>query len=134
MAEIEENFNAKMETAIIALIEQPTIEDAARVAGVSARSLWRWLARNDFKRRLNEARAMVYENSLNELKSASLVAVRTLVEVAQDKEATASARVSASVAILANGFKAIEQSEFKERLERLEQLLTEKNYEFQTIA
>lgn len=125
MAEIDENFNPKMEAAIIALIEQPTIEDAARAAQVSPRTLWRWLAREDFKRRLNEARGVVYDNSVNELKTACAVAVRTLRAVAEDASVSPSARVAASTAILSNCFKAVEQIELQTRLKTLElQILT----------
>jgi transposase-like protein len=38
-----EKFSRRMKAAIVALLEQPTIPEAAKAAGVSYTSLWRWL-------------------------------------------------------------------------------------------
>lgn len=124
----------RQKIAITALVAGKTRAEAAEIAEVVESTLYGWLNNESFRQLLKDTQARVFDDAANELKAASLIAVRTLVEVAQDKEATASARVAASTAILGNCFKAVEQSEFRERLERLEQLLTEKNYEFQTIA
>ena len=48
MAGSTQNFGAKKEAAILALLSSRSVEDAARAANVPVRTLYRWLKEPDF--------------------------------------------------------------------------------------
>ena len=111
----------KAEQAIAALLEHPTIADAAKAYGVSERSMWRWLQREDFQKRYREAQRSVVEGAIGELQAATAEAVKTL-----RKNLTcgnAFAENTAATTILAQSFKAIEFEEMTQRVEALEHML-----------
>src|SRR5260370_41508656 len=56
MAGHGEKFGRKKEDAIAALLSQPSVEQAARVAGVGTRTLVRWLQVPEFKAAYHKAR------------------------------------------------------------------------------
>lgn len=68
----------KAEAAIIALLAHPTMPKAAKAAGVSETTLWRWLQRDDFREKYREAQSMVFDGALGSLQSASSEAVDCL--------------------------------------------------------
>lgn len=117
------DLSEKQSLAVITLVSGKTRLETAEICGVDESTVFRWLQDAKFEKALKEAQTGVYKDSINELKAASLVAVRTLVEVAQNAEATASARVSASTAILSNCFRAVELVEIQNRLEALQRQL-----------
>lgn len=116
-------LSRKAEQAIAALLANPTIAEAATACGVSERSLWRWLQNPDFQRRFKEAQAAAFDDAVRELQAASIVAARTLREVAEDKEASASARVAAALGIFTQTYKGREQGDLLQRVERLQAML-----------
>jgi hypothetical protein len=111
----------KAEQAIAALLDHPTIADAAKAVGASERSLWRWLQREDFQKRYREARRAVVDASIAELQSATMEAVKTLRRNLTCGNAFA--ENTAATTILAQSLKAMELQELQERIERLEQTL-----------
>jgi hypothetical protein len=113
-------LSRKAEKAIAALLEQPTIAAAARAAGISERSLWRWLQREDFQQRYREAQRAVVDQAISDLQAATRDAVATL-----RRNLTCGnvfAENTAAQAILAQSLKAIELQELMARIERLEQV------------
>ena len=108
----------KAEQAIAALLEHPTLAEAARSCGVSERSLWRWLRREDFQRRYREAQRAVVDSAITKLQAATVKAVKTLV-----RNLTCGnffAENAAAQAILTHTFKAIEMRELQDRIAALE--------------
>jgi len=113
-------LNRKMETAIVALLNQPTITLAAEDAGISETTLWRWLQREDFTKAYREARKQAVNQAIAHIQRISGEAVNTLREVMNDgKKETA--RVTAARAILELTLKGYEIEDLEERLEVLEE-------------
>jgi hypothetical protein len=93
-----EKLTAKQERAITALLEHPTIVEAAAAADTDERTLRRWLALPVFLAAYRQARLQVVEASIARLQRASGAAVTTLEEcLGADK---AGDRIRAAVAIL----------------------------------
>ena len=109
----------KAEAAIVALMEEPSHEKAAQRAGVSKRTMSRWLKREDFNLRLRELREHSIRLATNRLMRASGVAVSTLIAIASNGESESN-RLRAAVAILEHGWRGQEQLDVVERLSALE--------------
>jgi AcrR family transcriptional regulator len=117
----------KAEQAIAALLEYPTIDEAAKACGVSKRSLWRWLQREDFQKRYREAQRAVVDSAITKLQAATLRAVETLERNLNCGNFFA--ENAAAQAIITHAFKAIELHEMDERVARLEQAFAEQEKE-----
>src|SRR6185312_4812372 len=59
-----DKLGRKAEAAIVALLAHPTMPEAAKAAGVSETTLWRWLQRDDFRKKYREAQAKVFDGAL----------------------------------------------------------------------
>jgi len=56
MAGHREQFGRKMEEAVAALLTQRKIDEAAKTAGISTRTLIRWMKEQEFQKAYREAR------------------------------------------------------------------------------
>ncbi len=83
-----------------ALLSAPTLEKAALACNQSESTLLRYLKGDDFKAAYRTARREVVSLAVAGLQRASGGAVAVLVEVAEDKEAPSTFRVSAARAVL----------------------------------
>jgi hypothetical protein len=120
MAVPSANLTRKQEDAIIALLSNPRIEDAARVASVGARTLMRWLKKPVFEKAYMKARRTAFRHSLARLQQMSGAAVSTLGKIMVDQGSPASTRVRAAECILNQGAKAIEIEDIDVRVSELE--------------
>jgi hypothetical protein len=120
MAGHGEKLGRKQEEAIAALLSQRNIEDAARVAGVGARTLIRWLQLPEFDAAYRGARRAAFRQSVARLQQASSAAVATLLKIMVDPNAPASTRVRAADSVLDHGAKAIEIEDIEVRVAELE--------------
>jgi AcrR family transcriptional regulator len=111
----------KAEQAIAALLEHPTIDEAAKACGVSKRSLWRWLQREDFQKRYREAQRAVVDSAITKLQAATVRAVETLER--NLRCGNPFAENAAAQAILTHSFKAIEVRELQEQIDDIKTLL-----------
>src|SRR5262245_49407822 len=68
----------KMETAVAALLSEPTHATAAAAAGVAASTLHRWLQRPEFVAAYRTARRAVVEQAVARLQQVTGEAVETL--------------------------------------------------------
>jgi hypothetical protein len=118
-----EKLTPKQERALVALLDYGEIKEASRVADVSDVTLWRWLQLPAFQTRYRAARRQLVETAIAQLQSDCTIAVRVLREVAEDREAPASSRVSAAKTIIEQSVGAIQLIDLQERIERLESLL-----------
>jgi hypothetical protein len=112
-----------MPGAIAALLTAPTIAEAARHAGVSTETLFRWLKLPYFKEQLDEAKAQVVTCTVMRLSGLSSDAVQTLSRNLSCGVFNAENR--AAIAILDNLRTMAAQQDLEERLVALEKQLAE---------
>jgi hypothetical protein len=110
----------KQEEAIAALLSQRTIEEAARVADVGARTLIRWLQIPEFRDAYRKARRDAFGQSIARLQQATSAAASTLMKIMVDPSAPASTRVRAADSIFNHAAKAIEIEDIEARVTDLE--------------
>ena len=118
-----ENLPAAQEKAVQALLSCVTVEAAAKKAGISCRTLHRWLKEPGFRQGHLAARRQIMEQAVGTLQRASLGAVETLVR--NLKCGVPTVEVSAARIILDAGLKGVEMLEFEDRLATVEESLAE---------
>jgi hypothetical protein len=106
---------------LAALLQYPTVTEAAKASGIAESSIFRWLQRTDFMEQYRAAQRAVVDKAVGELQGATKEAVATLRRNLSC--GNASVEVRAAQIILEQSFKAIEIQELQERLERLEAML-----------
>lgn len=118
---IGKGLTAKQKRAISALLLHGTVTAAAKVAGMSARQIHRWLAEPEFSSALQTASDDALAATVRKLKNASNGAVGTLEQIHQDPEATNADRSRAATALLSHVLRLTELAEIERRLIALEQ-------------
>ena len=113
-------FGRKQEEAIVALLSQRNIEEAARAAGIGPRTLLRWMKEPEFDAAYREARRMAFRQSVARLQQASSAAVSTLLKVMVDPSTPPSTKVRAADSVLSHSAKAIEIEDIEARVSELE--------------
>jgi hypothetical protein len=121
MAACEGRLGRKKEEAIVALLSQRNVDEAARLVGVPTRTLYRWLKEPDFDTAYREARHAAFSQSVARLQQMSAAAVSTLGKIMVDQNAPAASRVRAADCVLDRASKAIEMEDVEARLAALEQ-------------
>ena len=118
-----EKFGRKKEAAVMALLSSRNVEEAARVAGVDPRTLYRWMKDPEFDAAYREAKRAAFSQSIARLHQMSSAAVSTLGKIMIDANAPASTRVRAADSILDHTSKAIETEDLAARVSELERTL-----------
>jgi hypothetical protein len=113
-------ISRKQDTAIGALLSQPTILAAAESVGVGESTLRRWLKDGDFLTAYRAARREAVSQAVGHLQGACSVAVVALTDISQDVNCPASARVSAARTVLELALKGVELEDLTVRVEELE--------------
>lgn len=113
-------LTAKQTKAIAALLEQPTIREAAAALKMGETTLWRWLQEPEFQRAYRAARRQIVEHSISELQSATSDAVAALKRNLTC--GTAAVEVRAAQIIIEQAAKAVEMIDVLDRVEELERL------------
>ena len=121
MTHAGEKLPGKQGAALVALLNNPTVREAAKAAKLSEATLWRYLRDEDFRARYQEARRDLLSQTALRLQSDATYAAKVLRDIAEDTEAPASARVSAARAILDSAIKAAEVEDLLPRLQALEE-------------
>src|SRR5256885_3835214 len=88
------------ERAVVALLQEPTIEKAATVTGVGLRTLQRWLTDPMFQEALRKSKNDALADATAKLRMAAGRAVRVLDFIANNHKASSASRVSAARCIL----------------------------------
>ena len=113
-------ISRKQDSAIGALLSQPTILAAAESVGVGESTLRRWLKDGDFLTAYRAARREAVSQAVGHLQGACNVAVLALTDISQDVSCPASARVSAARTVLELALKGVELEDLAVRVEELE--------------
>lgn len=81
--------------AILALLTQSTITQAAKAAGVDRGTLYNWLRVPEFAACYRECRRLTFENALTKLQGNGSIAADVLAEIMQDTNVSPATRVAA---------------------------------------
>jgi transposase-like protein len=114
-------FSRKKEEAIVALLTQRNIEEAAKSIGIGTQTLLRWLKIPEFDKAYREARRAAYGQATARLQQATGAAVSTLLKIMVDTNAPPSTRVRAADSVLDHAKQAIEIEDVEVRVAALEQ-------------
>ena len=112
----------KQEHAIVALLTQRNIEEAARATGIGVKTLLRWLTIPEFTTAYRVARREAFSQSIARLQQAASAAATTLLKIMLDQNAPASCRMRAADSVLAHAMKAIELEDVEPRIAALERI------------
>jgi hypothetical protein len=121
MAARGSSLERKQEEAIAALLSQRNIDEAARTAGISTRTLLRWLQLPEFQKAYRQARRDAYSQAVARLQQGTSAAATILLKTMIEPGTPASVRVRAAEAIFNHAFKAIEIEDIEARVSELEQ-------------
>lgn len=115
-------LTAKQARAVLAMLEHPTLKDAAAAVGVGETTLWRWSQNSEFKTAYMDARREAVRQSIAHLQNATGEAVTCLRDVMKSAKASDAAKVSAARAVLEMAMKSVELEDLAERVATLEDL------------
>jgi hypothetical protein len=120
MAARGSNLGRKQEDAIAALLTQKNLEEAARMAGIGARTLLRWMKLPEFDAAYREARRKAFGQSIARLQQGTSAAATTFLKLLIDPDTPASVRARVADSIFNHAAKAIEIEDIEARLAALE--------------
>jgi hypothetical protein len=123
MSRSSSNLTRKQEEAIIALLTQRSVDEAARAADVATRTLYRWMKDSEFDAAYRAAKRASFGQSIARLPHLSGAAVSTLGKIMLDSATPPSVRVRAADSILNHAAKAIEIENIEERVSEIERAL-----------
>jgi len=117
------DLNRNQQNALGALLTTPSVAAAARVCGLSERTIWRYLGDPEFERALRQR-----QDSETRALTAALVglsgrAVKALRDLLTDPETPPSVRARAALGWLRERRQAVELDDLAQRVGRLEELL-----------
>ena len=113
-------FDQKKEGAIVALLTQRNIEEAAKAIGVAPNTLLRWMKEPEFDAEYREAHRAAFRQSVARLQQASGAAVTTLLKLMIDPATPPSTKARAADSVLDHSTKAIELEDIEGRVAELE--------------
>ena len=114
-----ENVERK-EQAIQALLTSRDVPSAAKAAEISERTMWRYLAEDEFQKEYREARRKAVAHGLAGVQAACAEAVGTLRDVMGSPDSPPQAKVSAARCVLEMAIKVSELDDLAERIQKLE--------------
>jgi hypothetical protein len=114
-------FGRKKEEAIVALLTNRSIEEAARATGIEPNTLLRWMKLPEFQKAYREAKWAAFGQSTARLHYLTSAAVSTLGKIMLDSKTPPATRVRAADSILDHTIKAIETEDIEARVAELEQ-------------
>ncbi len=116
----------KAEKVLTALLHHGAVRSAAKDAGVSEATVFRYLQDSEFQRRYRAARADVVDAAIALMQRLCSNAVTTLGAVMHDTDAPASARVAAARTILEQSIGGVELAELRQEIEDIKGMLAER--------
>ncbi len=119
-------FPPKAEKVLTALLHHGVVRAAAKEAGVSEATVFRYLQDAEFQRRYRAARADVVDAAIALMQRLCANAVSTLGSVMHDTKAPASARVAAARTILEQSIGGVELTELRQEIEDIKGMLAER--------
>ena len=122
----------KQRKAIESLMTNANVLDAAKAAGVSRQTIYRWMNTDlAFQQALCKAETEALTGLSRSLVTLGVKATQTLEQTLSDQGSSAGARVRAADIILGRLLQLRELVSLEERISRLEQQIESKNYRTQ---
>jgi hypothetical protein len=116
-----EKMSRSKEMAVAVLATTSNYREAARKLGVTDTQIYKWLRDEAFKKRVEEQRSLIVEDSLSKMKVACSLAADTLIELLNDVNPII--RRGAANDILTHVTKLMELKEMELRINELEKRL-----------
>src|SRR5258705_6799848 len=113
-------FDRKKEEAIVALLTNRSVEDAARAAGLTPSTLVRWLKLPDFVKEYRAARREVVTQSVARLQQATGAAGTVMLKLMADPNVPAAVRLRAAECVFDRAIKGVELEDIEVRVSELE--------------
>lgn len=117
------------ERVLSALLSFPSRKEAARAAGVSYVTIWRYTNDDAFARRLREAQQAAVGHAALRLRLECEDAVTVLGEIMRQQDASPSARISAARSVVDYTIRVEEMDELRRRVDELEDFIRLKQEE-----
>jgi transposase-like protein len=117
-----EKFGQKMEQAIAALLSHRSVDEAARVVGVSANTLSRWMKQPEFEVALREARRTISAQAFGRLQDAAGAAATTVLKIMVDSNVPPGTRLRAAEIVLERAADADQIENLEDRVAKLERM------------
>jgi hypothetical protein len=118
-AETDMRWSVRHDRALLALLEEDSIQEASLTARVSRAAITRWMKHPVFRERLQKAREELFTAAKSRLLGAASEAVGTLQIVMRDERAPYTARVQAARSVLGLCVR-VRELEIADQLDRLE--------------
>jgi hypothetical protein len=119
------DLRPKQNEAILALLTNRSVEDAARAVKITPRTLYRWQEEPLFDKAYRKARRAAFGQGTARLQQAPNAPVSTLLKIILDQNVSVSTGVRAADLVLAHGAKAIEVEDVEARITELERVAEE---------
>ncbi len=116
----DEKITPAQRRAIAALLSERDVRAAAKAAGVSERSLWRWLKDRDFTNELNAAQGEAIDATIRRLAELSGQAVDTLRSAMTSKSTPIGSKIRAADIVLGRLLAMKELGDLEQRIAALE--------------
>ena len=113
-------FERKQEEAIIALLTQRNIDEAAKAVGIAPNTLLKWMKQPEFDAAYREARRAAFRQSVARLQQGASAAATTMLKTMIDANTPASTRLRAAECVMNHATKAIEIEDIEARVAALE--------------
>jgi hypothetical protein len=115
-------LSTKQQKAIAALLVSKDVQSAAIQAGVSERTLHRWINEDDpFRSALRAAEAQAIDDAVRRLVGAANSALNVLMVLMLDQKTPAAVRLRAAISVLEQLVKLRELNNLEQRIARLEE-------------
>ncbi len=116
-----DSLNPQQHQAVLALLEYPTVKEAASSVGIHKATLYKWLGQPGFGRAYREARREAVTRATARLQQLTGEAAEVLREVMNDKAQQGAARVGAARLVLDYAARMTEAEDLAVRVEALEE-------------
>jgi hypothetical protein len=113
-------FGRKKEAAIVALLSQRSVEEAARSLEIGVNTLLRWMKDPDFDAEFRQAKRSVFGQAIARLQQGTSAAATTMLKIMLDPAVTPSTRLRAADCVFNHSKDAIELEEIEARVAALE--------------
>lgn len=116
------NLTPRQEKFLLALLSEPTVNQACRTAGISPKTGRNYLHSEVFSEAYKKMRRDIMKQTTARLQFLALKATQELEKILDNPKASPFAKINAAQLVLDKAYKGLELEDLEERIERLEQI------------